>query len=345
MRKSRLTLGVLFSLLVPTLPTGHAWAQVKCDFVFDLRPLAATKPESARRELAERMVERGLEPDAYVARWKAKTEAGRGPLAPKGDLLVVAVRHPNFDRWMAEVGERSIGLVLNGLPEHKPGTAYLRVGNRMFTYNQVRNEDGVLSFSKPAISPRDSLNPDAYYSQRGWTEATFAVTPAEMQAVLDFLLARSRGIKAVRDLPRSYREGETIRPEFDSEKFTLKQESCAAACTSWMDPKWLEHYKGPSKEVLLGLVERLDAKPTFVARQNIWANSRNENTLSLTLVGFDQTKKLDHEAPLIEVNKWFNLRGMQVFALIPDPVGTSKTVEADRMSLREWLASLPRRNR
>jgi hypothetical protein len=328
MIKRFLTAAVLATLFISSLPTNHAWAQTRCARTMLAADWKVGSTWAEKIKLAKEMVESGTENDAYVVKWRALNAKAQGPLDPSGELLVVGVRTENFAKWMEDVGEHSIGLAVDSLPESNPGTAYLRIGNRLFSFSNIQNARDGQTRSRELKEPG-----------LGWVEATFTVTKAEMDAILDFIAARGKGIPAAQDVPRAFKKGELIRPYFEIEGYTLKRESCAGACTSWFDPKWLVHYTGKTKDVLVNLARRLNIEPTFVAKRNVWQNARNSNTMSITVVGIDQSKRIDPEKPLIETNKWYNLRGLPVYGLIPDPVGDSRTVEATRMDLREWLRS------
>lgn len=331
MKRARF-LPVLLAFALPAALSPAAAAQVRCEAVLRTETWKVPEIRTHRSQLARDLIRKNLAEDAYVVRWRALTEKAQGPWAESGELMVVGVREKNFEKWMDTIGERTVGLVALGLPESSPGTAALRVGRRFFSFMDIQNRFGRLQWQ------RASVNKAEY--EAGWTETTFAVSRVEMDAILDFLLARSKGIPAVKDLPRSFRKGEPIRPEFDAEKFTLKLESCAAACTSWFDPKWMAHYQAPGREILERLADRLNLKPTYIAKQNIWSNARNPETLSLTVIGIDQSERVPMDRPLREVNKWFNLRGMPVHALIPDTTGNSKTIDSHRFSLEDWLAEV-----
>lgn len=315
-------------------------AALRCSALFDSTSWTIRSTSEEKVRFVQQMIQGGFEKDGYVVRWKALTEKAQGPLDPGGDLLVTSVTGQNANLWMKEIGERSIGLSVRGLPESNPGTATLRVGDRIFSFSVIQQ-----TLSPDHIQTGAKMNSRSFDSgliqdkAAQYTEATFMVTREEMGAVLDFITARQWGIQATRDIGKMYYKGNTIRPRFDAHKFTLKEESCAAACTSWMDPKWLEHYEGPGKGVLLQLVKRLKLKPTYVAKQNIWANSRNDQALGITLFGLDAKLSEGQEsAPLIETNKWYKLRGIPVHGLIPDPIGKSTTVESRRLTLSDWIS-------
>lgn len=319
-------------------------ATLRCSALFDSTTWTVRETQEEKVRFVQQMIQNGFENDAYVVRWKALTKKAQGPLDPGGDLLVTSVTGRNADLWMKEIGTRSIGLSVRGLPESNPGTASLRVGDRMFSFSVIQQplSSEILQLNGGSLLSHRVFNAGLIKDHSAqYTEATFLVTREEMSAVLDFISARQWGIKASRNIGRSYKEGDVIRPGFDSHKFTLKEESCAAACTSWMDPKWLEHYQSPGKEVLLRLAERLKLKPTYVAKQNIWANSRNDQALGITLFGLDAKLSEGQEsAPLIETNKWYKLRGIPVHGLIPDPIGKSTTVESKRLTLSGWISEL-----
>jgi hypothetical protein len=68
------------------------------------------------------------------------------------------------------------------------------------------------------------------------TELTLPITVAEQSAILDLIKTRQRHeVIAKHSRGAGVKKGETIAPDFDSNKFTLAEESCAVACTVCFD--------------------------------------------------------------------------------------------------------------
>lgn len=271
------------------------------------------------------LVRMGLEDTAYVTRW-ALTPAGRqsalGRFAAKGEFVVTGIPTAKFNTWMNQVGKDTVGLVLDDHPSNSPGTASLRIGKHYFSFRDIRDlNDG-------------RFQPGRFESS-ALTELTLPITVAEQKAILDFIKTRQRHeVIAKHSRGAGVKQGEPIAPEFDSSKFTLAEESCAAACTSWFDRRWLEHYDTPA--ALLRLVERFDLKATFVAKQMVWGHVRLPGPIGITIFGLDRAPEL--MASFREKNEWHTIRGIPAYGYIPDPKsGLTGTVKSKRLTLSEWL--------
>lgn len=271
------------------------------------------------------LVSMGLEDTSYVTRW-ALTPAGRqsalGRFPAKGEFVVTGVPSVKLNAWMNQVGKDTVGLVLNDHPANNPGTASLRVGKYYFSFQFIRE------FHLGRFTPMG-------FQSAALMELTLPITAAEQKAILDFIRTRQRHeLIAKHSRGAGVKEGEPIAPEFDSSKFTLAQESCAAACTSWFDRRWLEHYDAPA--ALLRLVERFDLKSTFVAKQMVWGHVRLPGPIGITIFGLEQSPEL--MASFREKNEWHTVRGIPPYGYIPDPKsGLTGTVKSKRMTLKEWL--------
>lgn len=318
--------------------TNGAFAQRECRDLFSAPPQsAAQSAPMSKSEYVSKLIEAGVDQTAYVVKWHAIKESARGPFPESGEFVVSGVPWSKAGHWMEAVGENTIGLMVDGLPESNPGSAELRVGNRYYSYRDVRSrrEDRreVYSLFYDVGSPRHYV-----------TELTLTVTPEEKQAVLHFLAARQSGtLVAKTDIRGGAVAGEVIRPEFDIEKMGLSRESCAGACTSWFNPAWLKHYDAP--EVLIALAERLELKPTPVAKQMIWGHVRRPGPMGITLFGIDRADigETSYRMPnlmsdFIHNNAWLKLRGMPAYGYIPDPVsGATETILSQRIPLTTWL--------
>lgn len=318
--------------------TNGAFAQRECRDLF-LAPLqsAARSAPMSKSDYVSKLIEAGLDQTAYVVNWHAIKESARGPFPESGEFVVSGVPWSKAGHWMDAVGESTIGLMVDGLPEANPGSAELRVGNRYYSYQDVRSlrddRREVYSLFYELRSPRQYV-----------TELTLTVTPEEKQAVLHFLAARQKGtLVAKTDIRSGVKAGEVIRPGFDIEKMGLSRESCAGACTSWFNPAWLKHYDAP--EVLIALAERLELRATPVAKQMIWGHVRRPGPMGITLFGIDRAnigetsfRMLDLMSNFIKNNAWLKLRGMPAYGYIPDPVsGATETILSQRIPLTTWL--------
>jgi hypothetical protein len=327
-------------LLSSTSIATRSWAAL-CEDVFrgirTANPIAAGP--SHRVQAAQALVDLDLGMQSYVVRWRSLDPNARGPFPERGEFLVSGVPKDKIEAWMEKVGENSVGLVISALPERNPGTASLRVGKRYFTFSDIQ---------AARVSDDGSFISKVQQAAWGYSELTLPISKAEQQHILDFILARQEGrILARRDLRGGPQAGQSIRPSFDSEAFTLRKESCAAACTSWFDPKWLSHYDGA--EPLLAIAERLDLKPTYIAKQMLWGHVRQPGPIGLTLFGIDrdpgQVRMPGRSegprlmADFIRQNEWFKVRGMPAHGYIPDPIrGRTGTIQSERIPLNEYLS-------
>lgn len=323
---------ILLSIVaVATLSFGNAaWAQRDCRDLFSSVPQVAPM---SKTEYVSKLVQAGVDSTAYVVNWTAIKESARGPFPESGEFVVSGVPWRQAGEWMDAVGENTIGLIVTGLPESNPGTAGLRIGNHYYPYYTVNG---------PPADHETFYSP--VRSRREFTELTISVMPEEMKAVEAFIAARQKKeIVAKENIRGGAAKGETINPDFDIEKMGLVNESCAGACTSWFNPQWLKHYDAP--EVLRSIAERLELKPTPVAKQAIWGHVRRPGPMGITLFGIDRANigetlyaQPDLMTNFIENNAWFKLRGMPAYGYIPDPQsGLTTTIRSTRTPLKAWL--------
>lgn len=320
---------LFFAAIVLALAAAFqaAEAATRCDAQFRaVEPVEIrdTDFRELKVEYVNALVRLGLSNTAYVTKW-ALTPQGKqtakGRFADRGEFVVAGIPSSKLDAWMNRVGKDTVGLVISGHPADNPGTASLRVGKFYFEFNDVRRRS-------------DEFRPDSF-SNDALTEITLPIPAAEQKAILDFIKARQRDqIIAKHSRGAGVKKGEPIRPEFDSRKFTLAEESCAGACTSWFDRRWLEHYDAP--EALLRLAERFDLQATFVAKQMVWGHVRLPGPLGLTIFDIDNAPEL--QAAFREKNEWHSVRGIPAYGYIPDPKsGQTGTIKSKRLTLDEWL--------
>jgi len=327
--KLKFFLAILVLTIVAAMDAAHSATRCEQQFKTVLVEAEPVFTDVDLRQVkigyANALVNMGLEKTSYVTRW-ALTPAGKqtalGRFPAKGEFVVTGLPAVKFNTWMNQVGKNTVGLVLNGHPSDGPGTASLRIGKNYFSFRDVQDaNDG-------------RFQPDRFESD-SLTELTLPITVAEQKAILDFIKARQhREIVAKHSRGAGVKAGEPIAPDFDSSKFTLAEESCAGACTSWFDRRWLEHYDAPA--ALLRLVERFDLKATFVAKQMVWGHVRLPGPIGITIFGLEQSPEL--MASFREKNEWHTIRGIPAFGYIPDPKsGLTGTVKSKRMTLKEWL--------
>jgi hypothetical protein len=267
------------------------------------------KDNLAALSLAERIKNTDLGRYAYMAYWKdANTDS---PWTRKGNTLVVGTTAETTDKWMDTIGDHSIGLMLNGLPEDGPGTAILRVGNTIYYYGAIQG--------RGTRTDRKVLDARPYLQalhRSGRVEATFILKPRELQAVREFVEARGRGEVIAQTPLRGYRVGEPLKPRFKHTGTSLHFESCAGACTSPFDYRWHDHSE--LGDILRSITDQNGLDPTHVAKRLIWSNFRNPYTSAITLHRIDLSKK--NLVDNFQANlSWGPLRGLASWSGIPDP--------------------------
>lgn len=327
--KLRFFIAILVLTIIAALDASHSATRCEKQFKAVAEEAAPSFANvdfhQVKLDYTKALVRMGLEGTAYVTRW-ALTPAGRqsalGRFPSKGEFIVTGIPSVKFNTWMNQVGKDTVGLVLDDHPGNSPGTASLRIGKHYFYFREIQD----LS--------KGRFQPDRFESS-ALTELTLPITAAEQKAILDFIKSRQRHeVIAKHSRGAGVKEGEPIAPEFDSSKFTLAEESCAAACTSWFDRRWLEHYEAPA--ALLRLVERFDLKATFVAKQMVWGHVRLPGPIGITIFGLEHSPDL--MASFREKNEWHTIRGIPAFGYIPDPKsGLTGTVKSKRLTLTEWL--------
>lgn len=329
----RFILAILVLTLVAALDAANSATRCEQQFkkaieevVVDTAPIFADVDfRDVKIDYSRALVRIGLSNTSYVTKWSL-TPAGRatsqGRFPAKGEFVVTGVPSAKINTWMNQVGKNTVGLVLDDLPENSPGTASLRIGRHYFEFWDVRD------FNEGPFRP-------GKFEGGQMTELTLPITIPEQKAILDFIKARQHhAIIAKHSRGAGVKEGEPIAPEFDSHKFTLAEESCAAACTSWFDARWLEHYDAPA--ALKRLAEKFDLKSTFVAKQMVWGHVRLPGPIGITIFGIEYSPEL--MASFKEKNEWHTIRGIPAYGYIPDPKsGQTGTVKSKRMSLEEWL--------
>jgi hypothetical protein len=276
--------------------------------------------------LAKTLERHGLDRHAYMVKWKApNVEAKIGPFNREGNTLVVGLESNQARAWMERVGKKTIGLMVTDIPENNPGTAGLRLGDEIWTYHGIR--DG----GSPESATQLLSNGGQY------TETTFEVTPAQLAELKRFVRTRARHGIISDGTVRGYPEGTPITPEFDSSSFTMRNESCAAACTSPFDYRWLTHYD--HGDVLKTVTASLMIAPTYVAKRNIWGNFRNPYASAITIFGINSSNRRLSE-DFMRFNSWGYLRGLPQWGVMPDSAdGSSGATTTIRHKLADWNRS------
>ncbi|MBK7889457.1 MAG: hypothetical protein IPJ84_00985 [Bdellovibrionales bacterium] len=278
-----------------------------------------------RRAFAALLERAGVADTSYAVQWKLKENSNPGPYPTSGEFIASAVPEGKVADWLRTAGKNTIGFAVEGLPSRNNfHSATLRVGNRLYGYMDIQSDGSHLNLETiRMIVPH--------------TEATFFVTDGEMKAIVKFIEARGNGEIVAKEKVRNGPDvGEVINPDFDYTKNTLTEESCAGACSSFVNPLWLKHYEGA--RILQQMADRLELESNPVAKAMVWRQARKANLMAITQLGqfeADPTKVKN----FIENNKWGQLKGMPVYSLIPDPKGgENNQVVATRTPLHEWLA-------
>ncbi|MDX9730641.1 MAG: hypothetical protein RBT63_02615 [Bdellovibrionales bacterium] len=319
----KVLLQAMLSFLVLGSLAESALATNRCADLFE--PGARGSGHTIRKDYARALIESGLGAHAYTVDWRLKPEANAGPYARSGEFISVGLPSNKIGTWMDAVGHETIGLGLEGVGALGTlGSAGLRVGRDYYSYTAAMGDAGASRFG----------------ARGEFTEATFYVTPREMTEIRKFIEARYRKqIFAQFDMPRlSLEKGDRLDPFFDSgDHFSLRRESCAGACTAFINPKWLEHYEGA--RILQRLADRLQLEPTGVARAMVWRHIRSPEVIGITQFGI-QHGRMDLVENYIRENRYGTLRGLPVYSLIPDPpTGENNQLTAKRTPLSAWLST------
>ena len=279
-------------------------------------------------EHARLMKRKGLDKIGYMNKWELKRANQAGPWAMKGNTYVHGVLKSDGQKWMDEVGMKSFGL---GYFEHPDSvydtpSAVLRWKNVYLSFGEVRG--GPVS-----VFDRGSNATSAF------TETTFMATEEELAAIRKFIVSRvNREITALKSVSGSGQRlepGDVIHPEFDFNGSNLFEESCAYACTSMFNPRWLEHYDAPEALKLALVAKDRGIRPDTNAKALIFYNYRNTQADAITVVGLpDNTTN----ASFLSENHWSQAGGM-MWGFIPDrqPAKPSPNYTSKRFTLNEWL--------
>jgi len=182
------------------------------------RTRARTQKKLARRLLAARI-------PGYGLLFRHKKDAWQGA------NIVASVRNAQLGTWMDTVGYHTVGLLIDKLPgQEAKGSGYIRLGERIYSYIDVRGE-----WRDPGVrAPLESflVNESTVY-----TEATYSASPAEMRALQVFYEARSYDqIKSTR--------GVAIKPRWNKRgACNTAQEACAGATSSAFNLTWVKAFE------------------------------------------------------------------------------------------------------
>jgi hypothetical protein len=275
--------------------------------------------------------------------WAVKT----GASDYRGASLVMTVERGSSGEgmraWFNSIGKESIGLGTRsypGMPKDVLGTM-IRIGEDWFFYKAVRGDVEPDETGKMiAYTPQSILQRD-----KPLTEATFLASPAEMKAVKAFILARHHKLFKRED-------GTAILPAWKhtSAPGNFNAESCAQACTSFMDEKWLDAYRR--------IIPQLKQDPRFrglIADNTIDVLRGFASRIGLVrFTGFKEPiRRQLHTADAITVFNtgmadplrdlsWSRFNGLTppVAPLDVQPGKTCNGVSCQRMSLRDFQRGL-----
>lgn len=278
---------------------------------------------------ARLMKSKGLDEIGYMNKWELKRANQAGPWAMKGNTYVHGVKKSDGQKWMNEVGMKSFGLGYFEHPDQVYDTpsAVLRWKNVYLSFGDVRRND-------VSVLNNQSNGTMAF------TETTFMASEAELAAIRKFLEARMnaeiKAVKAVRGSGRRLNPGDTIAPEFDFSGNNLFEESCANACTSMFNPRWLEHYDAPEALKLAMIARDRGISPETNAKALIFYNFRNTQADAITIMGLPNNTT---QAGFLSENHWSQAGGM-MWGFIPDrqPAKPSPNYSSKRFTLNEWLS-------
>jgi hypothetical protein len=257
----------------------------------------------------------------------------------EGGAVVATVTSSSFKSWMSKVGKQSIGFHDDGSPDAPGGTGALRIGDQYYAYNDVR-DDGY---------------PEKMEPYQSGTEVTFLVSDSELAAFKAFYRARS--LKLIKDT-----RGNPMDPKFtDHGASNTRQEGCTGACTSGLNPLWVQAFKrnipalrqygqenghpelaaisDDAAEVLLGFVNRTGTKQQTSSKVMVRSNFARSSMITV----FD-SHRYGRRSP-IKWLTWENRRdygswnGLGTPAVIPDaPNDKPKaTVQTERIPLAKFV--------
>jgi hypothetical protein len=343
LRRPKSRAAIVFAFISITQATSQAAKIPSC--LSDAELFADLSPNNvAAKGFAKRIKKSGLDQHAYAVDWSLPKNSTRGPWLGEGQLVVLGVTREQLGAWKNEVASVSMGFTVEGLPGRKLHTAGLRVRNKYYPHDRIagwhRAEglEGRPDPAPPIQDVADMLATKTHFKQRGMTEVTFLMSPAELDAIEAFLEARmNHRIVATEDVRvgrRTIAAGAEIRPAFDEQGTSLLDESCAGACMSWLNRDWLEHYQAP--KALIEIAAKYHLEPTHVARRALWSNARNPMAGGLTLFNIETSNRALIE-DFIANNGWDRIRGQERgWGFIPDNPG-SKTYQSSRSPIGEWL--------
>lgn len=318
------SLHLLMACVAMFASSGQAASGGACRDLFSPQEsLQGRVGHEGRKAFAKLLEQAGIADTAYAVQWKLKEHSNPGPYPTSGEFIASAVPDGKVADWLRTAGKNTIGFAVEGLPSRNNfHSATLRVGNRLYSYMDIQSDGSHINLESMRY-----LDPH--------TEATFFVTDAEMKAIVKFIEARGNGEIVAKEKVRNGPDvGEVINPDFDYTKNTLTEESCAGACSSFVNPLWLKHYEGA--RILQQMVDRLELESNPVAKAMVWRQARKANLMAITQFGVAPIEAEN----FINNNKWGQLKGMPVYSLIPDPKGgENNQVIAKRTPLAEWLAN------
>lgn len=272
---------------------------------------------------------KGLDKIGYMSKWSLKRNNQAGPWAMKGNTLVHGIKESDGPRWMEEIGKKSFGLGYFEHPWDVDGTpsAVFRWKDVYLSFSDIQRGDATRVFS----SRRNGRSP--------FTEATFMASEEELEAIKDFLVARmNREVlaqKRVRSRGATYEPGDPISPDFEFTGNNLFEESCANACTSMFNPRWLEHYDAPEALKLALLARDRGLSPEVNAKALIFYNFRNTQADAITIMALPNNTTAEG---FLQDNNW-NRAGGMMWGFIPDrqPASPSPNYNNERIPFSDWL--------
>lgn len=325
----------LVGLLIALAPTSQSQAtRLKGK---DVTVRVTSKRAKSQRKLARRLVAAGI--PGYGLLFRHNKDAWQGA------NIVATVRNGQLQSWMNTVGNQTIGLLIDKLPgQEAKGSGYIRLGPRIYSYIDIRGE-----WHDPGV--RAPLESRLVEESTAYTEATFAVSPAEMRAFQVFYEARS--YDQVRD-----QRGSAIKPRWKNPgSCSLTQEACAGAASSALSPKWIDAFEQSLSSIrryghMMGneLLQRASSQDaanlrSFLARSGIKQQADPKALVRTAFGKADMITALNSRTP----NPMGELawrrpswRGLANLAIIVDlgPGETSKAFRSERVSLGTYASGL-----
>lgn len=157
-----------------------------------------------------------------------------------GAMVFATVNGSKVKAWHDSIGKNSVGLATRCMPDKGVLGACIRLGNDWYHYETVRGREG---FKPETVTDKFSDRGKTADQVKSGVEATFMVNPSEMSALRAFVVARHLLLvnHTANTTGKADEVGKPINPVWKKmgASGNFNNESCAQACTSFLNNKWL----------------------------------------------------------------------------------------------------------